>query len=164
MQQSRWNFDNMPDQLKQIPQWTCWKYQQRGKKTTKPPVNAKCQSISVQKPENWMTFEDAVQAYERNPRIEGIGFILTADLGLVGIDLDNCIDAEGNIEAWAADIVRRVNSYTEISPSGAGIRIFAYGTLPEGVEGRKKGKVEMYRAGRYLTLTGNRLELEGCEQ
>ena len=53
-------------------------------------------------------------------------------------------------DAW--DIIRALDSYTEISPSGTGIRIFARGKLPPG--GRKRGRFEMYETGRYLTVTG----------
>ena len=53
---------------------------------------------------------------------------------------------------WARAIVVAMNSYTERSPSGHGLRIFLRGTLPPGR--RKAGDIEMYDGGRYLTLTG----------
>jgi primase-polymerase (primpol)-like protein len=49
-----------------------------------------------------------------------------------------------------------LNSYTELSPSGTGVRIFVYGKLPP--IGRKTGDIEVYEAGRYLTITGNHLD------
>jgi len=53
------------------------------------------------------------------------------------------------------DIIHKMNSYSEFSPSGEGIRIFVKGTLPDGVTGRKKGNIEIYQAVRYLTVTGH---------
>jgi primase-polymerase (primpol)-like protein len=53
------------------------------------------------------------------------------------------------------DIALRIDSYTEVSPSGAGLRIWTPGVLPPG--GRRKGYVEMYDGGRYLTVTGHRV-------
>jgi putative DNA primase/helicase len=53
-------------------------------------------------------------------------------------------------------IVQRLNSYTEISPSGTGLRIFLEAKLPP--QDRKIGKIECYETGRYLTVTGNRLQ------
>ena len=57
------------------------------------------------------------------------------------------------IDDWAWEIIRLINSYTEISPSGTGIRIFCYGKLPPGR--RKNGNVEMYdeSSPKYLTIT-----------
>lgn len=49
--------------------------------------------------------------------------------------------------------MRRLDSYTERSPSGEGLRIFMLGKLPAG--GRKRGNVEMYEHARFLTVTGN---------
>ena len=43
---------------------------------------------------------------------------------LGGIDLDTCIDDEGTVTAWAREIVELMNSYTEVSPSGHGLKIF----------------------------------------
>jgi len=59
------------------------------------------------------------------------------------------------IDDWALEIIRAINSYTEISPSGAGVRIFCYGKLPPGR--RKNGNVEMYdeSSPKYLTITGH---------
>jgi primase-polymerase (primpol)-like protein len=75
----------------------------------------------------------------------------------VAIDLDHCRDpATGTVELWAAGIVRTLASYAEASPSGTGVRVFVRGRLP--TEGRKKGSYENYETGRYVTVTGQRLE------
>ena len=52
----------------------------------------------------------------------------------------------------------RIDSYTEVSPSGTGIRIICRGNLPPGA--RRKGPVEMYdeSSPRYLTITGHVLD------
>lgn len=76
------------------------------------------------------------------------------------IDLDDCRDPEtGEIQQWAQEIVRRLGSYTEISPSGRGLHIIATvrdkSNLPAG---RKMGNIEFYTCNRYITITGNRLE------
>jgi len=87
--------------------------------------------------------------------VDGIGFQLGDSY--TGIDLDDCRDARsGDIEPWAREIIRQLDSYTEISPSGTGIHILAKGTLPP--RGRRKGPVEIYSGGRYLTMTGEHLD------
>jgi putative DNA primase/helicase len=71
----------------------------------------------------------------------------------VGVDLDDCLDEFGEVADWAQEIVRELNSYTEITPSGRGLHIWAKGTLPPG--GRKRGPVEMYDQGRFFTVTSD---------
>jgi primase-polymerase (primpol)-like protein len=70
--------------------------------------------------------------------------------------LDHCRDPQsGEIEAWAQAIVNQLQSYTEISPSGTGLRILFKARLPP--KGRRKGNIEVYDEKRYVTLTGHHL-------
>jgi hypothetical protein len=71
---------------------------------------------------------------------------------------------------WARIVVRKLNSYTERSPSGTGLRVFFRSTPGQdwGSENGKPkggrnvrfqdGHVELYRFERYLTVTGAHLE------
>jgi primase-polymerase (primpol)-like protein len=146
----------IPAALKDLSRWVVWKYEQRdGKpKPTKVPYDAKTgKNASCTDPSTWTTFKKAVAV--RN-RYSGIGFVLTDADDIAGVDLDHCLNPEtGVIEQWALDIIKPLNSYTEISPSGTGIRIFMRGTLPP--VGRKKGQIEFYDDERYLTVTGHHL-------
>jgi hypothetical protein len=56
------------------------------------------------------------------------------------------------IRDWASVILGEVNSYSEISPSGTGVKVFCKGSLPG--YGRNFGQIEIYDTGRYFTLTG----------
>ena len=73
-----------------------------------------------------------------------------------GVDLDK-VPRPGHRSdrALGARDHDRLNSYTEISPSGAGIHVIVEAVLPP--TGRKKGPLEMYDSGRYFTVTGKRL-------
>jgi hypothetical protein len=87
---------------------------------------------------------------------DGVGFALDGKDGLAGFDFDHYLDADGNIkDPRIAELVHRLNSYCEISPSGTGLRVFVFAVLPAG--GRKKGGIECYERGRYLTVTGRHL-------
>jgi primase-polymerase (primpol)-like protein len=146
---------HIPIALKETKGWVLWKYELRTEgKWTKPPVNETGERIDAHNPENWMDFSTAYQAYQ-NGGFDGIGFSLDATPGLVGVDLDHCIE-DVKIESWAQEIIDELGGYTEISPSGTGIRVLGYGKLRN--PGRKMGNVEMYDGGRYLTVTGHRLE------
>ena len=47
------------------------------------------------------------------------------EFSVCGIDLDTCRETEtGKIEAWALEVVDRLNSYTEVSPSGTGVKVY----------------------------------------
>jgi putative DNA primase/helicase len=112
-------------------------------------------------PTTWATYEEARSAATRSSgRFKGIGREVTAEDRLVVIDLDKCIDENGTVSDFAQDIVSRVNSYTEISPSGRGLHIWAHGTIPANLVTAKPKPdgIEMYYRGRYLTWTGNHLE------
>ena len=69
---------------------------------------------------------------------------------------DDCAGDDGKPNPETQDIINAIGSYTEISPSGRGIRIIARGKLPgKEVNNRRLGR-EIYdgTGGRYLTLTG----------
>jgi primase-polymerase (primpol)-like protein len=70
-----------------------------------------------------------------------------------GLDIDHVRDPEtGEITAEAWDVVRLMDSYTEVSPGGEGLRILAHGDKPAGR--CKRGHYELYQEGRFLTITG----------
>ncbi len=104
---------------------------------------------------SWTTYITAEHAYSRGG-FDGVGLVLT-DTNIVGIDLDGCRDPNtGVIEPWASDIIGRIDSYTEVSPSKSGIRILCYGSLPENCRYRK-GPAEIYdkSSPRFVTITGD---------
>ncbi|MDP4119589.1 MAG: DUF3987 domain-containing protein [Bacillota bacterium] len=102
-------------------------------------------------PATWGTLEQSLACVGKNG-IDGIGVELSD--GLCGIDIDHCINEQGEVNELAQDIVSIMNGgYVEISPSGTGLHIIFSGTIPKG--SRRKGNVEMYAEGRYFTLTGN---------
>ncbi len=143
--------ENIPPELKAIPQWVLWRYSERGGKRTKPPLQANGEAAKVNDPSTWTTYDAATQAYQSG-KWGGIGFVLTKDDDFAGIDLDHCLRPDGGLAPWAREIVDAVPSYWEVSPSGEGLRCWLKGQLPQG--GRRKGGVEMYDDSRYLTLTG----------
>jgi hypothetical protein len=147
---------NIPQELK-TPQLVVWRYEFKNGRWTKPPYDAKAPSrlASSTDQTTWATFEQAYEAYEKSLDLDGIGFVPSHNDFIVGIDLDHCIDDAGNIAPWAMEILILLNSYTEISPSGHGLRIFIKGKLPG--KGRKKGNIEVYDKDRYLTVTGHHL-------
>lgn len=145
-----------PVELARRPQWVAWKLTPRAGETkpTKVPYSARTGRLaSTTDPGTWSTFEEAA-AYCAREDLSGVGYVLSSDDPYVGVDLDGCRDpASGKIQPWAKAVMRRLNSYTEISPSGTGLRIFIRGELPP--YGRRKGQIEIYSQARFLTITGD---------
>lgn len=151
---------NIPDEIKTYKQWVAWKADQRGNgKATKIPINPiNGRYASTNKPETWGTYEQAVTFYNSHKEegITGIGFVFTENDHFCGVDLDDCFDPETEeMDKWASDILRDLNSYSEISPSKNGIKIFVKGKLPD--KNRNTGNIEMYDKGQYFTVTGDQL-------
>ena len=146
--------ENIPQELRDIPRWVAWRWEWRPKadKWTKPPIDPSTgRATDATNPLAWMTFELA-QALARDSG-DGIGLTLgDGSEGLVGIDLDECIDDRGVIADWAAAIIVKFASYTERTPSGSGLRIWIHGQKPG--DKCRKGSIEIYSRDRYFTITG----------
>ncbi|HVB24619.1 MAG TPA: hypothetical protein VNG51_21965 [Ktedonobacteraceae bacterium] len=152
-------FGTIPERLQEHPQWVVWRYEvlqsaDGEREIKKPPFSPRTgKRASVSRPETWGSFRDAQRAYETG-NYAGVGIVLTPALGIVGIDIDHCIDEE-QISDEAQQLITAIDSYTELSPSGAGIRMLAEAKLPGAF--RRKGTIEMYEDMRYLTITGHSL-------
>ena len=160
-------YENIPDELMQYRQWVNWKSVPRkeGEKPTKPPFMPSGKLARTDDPSTWSHFLTAKAAASQ---FDGVGYVLTREGETVAFDFDLCrcpafdgVDAglSGGLDMVLpeiADHVRRLNTYTEVSPSGKGIRAFAKGKLV--VDGKRKGRIEVYQSGRYVTVTGHTLD------
>lgn len=152
----------IPDQLKQIDRWAPWRlvWNAKREKYDKIPHRADNPNfgLSTAKPDQWFTFDAAVRAVERNPdKFDGVGFCITGQTDIVMVDLDDCV-VDGLPTDWAADVALRLDSYTELSPSGEGMRIVVLGSAPFDWTNHDVG-IEVYAGhqNRFLTITGDHL-------
>ena len=148
-----------PNELKAIPQWVAWRYEDRGgSKPTKPPVNPHTGGYaSCDSPATWGTYEQA-ERRAREDGLPGVGFVLSEDDNLTGYDFDGCRNpTSGKLKPWVQEILSHGETYAEISPSGTGIRLIARGKIAAVIK-YDPAKVEVYGHGRYLTITGQRLD------
>ncbi len=150
-------WENIPDLLTARHQWVVWRYEwsTKHKRWTKVLYRPNGDHAKSNDASTWSPYEDVQIAY-LGPAADwdGVGFCLDSTrFALVGWDFDKCI-ADGKldpqIEAW----VRRLDSYTEISPSSTGLRVLVRGKKPP--QDCRNGHNEVYADGRYLTITGNR--------
>lgn len=148
----------VPDDLAELDQWVLWRREVVAGRETKVPYSIRGHRASSTKLADWGEFEKALSLRRRQPdRFAGLGFVFSAEDPFVGIDLDDCLDASGNVKSWAQGIIERFSdTYTEVSPSGRGLKIWAKGRLPANVAGVRlgDGQIEMYDRSRYFTVTG----------
>jgi len=164
------DYRNLPELLKRQGLFCCWRYEQRQDKPTKVPYNPRNGNRAKSTdPGSFSAFSAALMALgksveEGSNLYSGIGVGLFGNLG--AIDIDHCIDDNGELSEMAADIMQTMNAYTEYSPSGKGLRIlftvpdtFQYDKARYRINNQQAG-LEVYIAGatnKYVTVTGNTL-------
>lgn len=147
--------------LRNAAVWCVWKDECVKGRSTKVPYRDHTSKAKSNDPSTW-------QQFDRLPLGNGFaGAGLFLGDGRQGVDLDVCINTDGKLEDWAAELVDRLDSYTEISPSGRGLKIFFYG--PEGMSSRevafgdpvelqpgkiKRREIAYFSGARYFTVTG----------
>ena len=164
------NFATIPSSLRAQPNWLCWCAVHENGRLRKPPIQAAGQNQGMladkRNPQHLCSFERAKRFYELNRgdpmqggTVAGIGFVLTKQTGIVGIDLDHCVE-NGVVNTWAAGIIESVGGFAELSPSGTGIHVYIKGSLPW--PNKRTNKIELYSHNSYLTVTGHWLRTEGA--
>jgi putative DNA primase/helicase len=171
--------ENVPAELTGVDHWTVSQLEWRDSKKGRPGKWHKVPHIadrpdkraSSTNPGTWRSFATALATYSSG-LAAAVGFVLfsngDAEGGIVGADLDGCVDPiTGVIAPWALAIMWALRSYTEISPSGTGLRIFCHGRLPGGGRNRKGpfrelipagAAIEVYDHAKVLTVTGHHVE------
>lgn len=138
--------DNL-EELKQLKQWVLWAYEPNQDPTKKPvkvPRQPNGNKAGTTYPNTWSAYSDCLAAL---PGFDGLGFVFSDDDPYVGIDIDGKTDSE---------LVKRFDTYAELSPSGKGLHIIGKLERPL-ARGRKNDAIgiEMYDRSRYFTMTFN---------
>lgn len=124
----------------------------------KPPINpTTLKDGMTNRSDTWTTYEEAAKnigktASHRDTKrkdpanghpptvettIEGAGLVLAR--GYCGIDLDGVIDESGKLAPFARRILDRLNTYSEVSPSGRGLHLLLFcGDLLENAKAAEK--------------------------
>src|ERR1700722_9773901 len=120
-------FEDVPQKLKELPHWIVWKRETRKNAETKVPYDANIprQMAKSNDSRTWATFERASKlANDPLSGFDGVGFMLQGT-NLVGVDFDGVIDEAGTVDPYVLSIIAQLgNPYTEITPSGTGMRCF----------------------------------------
>ena len=159
--------------------WCGWKEETVQGRLAKVPKNARTGHNAVShKRETWTTYPQA-KSWAAKSDDRGVGLMLTYEFEdgthLVGLDVDSCRTREG-FHPWAEPIHERLSeTFSEVSPSGAGmhylfrlscdalaecVRRGALNLSGKGYHSRKidlsepgvKREVALFRGGRYFTM------------
>ncbi len=143
-------YQSIPAELRRLNQWVCWRSEGG---TKMPKIAGTLHNAKSTDPETWRPFGECVAAMREHPgRYSGIGFVLSYDDPYVGVDLDDVRNPGTEVLApRAAEIVSRLDSYVEVSPSGTGVKLWVRAGL---TRAWKKPGVEIYPHARYFATTG----------
>jgi len=149
----------LPQELINRPIWCAWKLVHKAGKSKpdKVPVSPRSSSSKswASDPAFCATFEDAAKFAREDNSLQGVGIVLHPESGLIGGDLDGCVDpATSGPNALAAEIIQAADTYTEVSPGLNGYRFIAEGTFGGFTGNNRSQGVELYESGRFLTITG----------
>lgn len=149
-----------PDTLVNLPIWILWKLEPDDKgRMTKVPYSGKYDGrASSSNPNTWTTFDCVMSKLKRTgSQYNGIGVCVDKSHRLIFIDIDHCVDEEGQVADHALDIVNHMESqFVELSQSGSGLHILALGEIPKSFKNSRNG-VEMYNDRRFVAMTGRAL-------
>ncbi len=164
-------------ELRPRQQWVAWRNETRGGKTTKIPYVSASRKAEADNPATWLSHDQAASVAKEivNGSGGGVGIELGKcdDKHLIGIDLDTCRNPEtGSAEPWAVEVITQFYSYTEISPSRRGFKVFGLvnpSDVPElrammrtaehGRQFKRKDgtdhppAIELYVSNRFFTVT-----------
>ncbi len=156
---------DLPQELKFNALWCCWKLTEKGK----VPFNVLTgQGAKSNDPSTFVSYPILLQHIHKYLKIEngkqlgGVG--LGIFRGYSAVDIDHCVDEQGNISEMARDIIDFCQSYTEYSPSGTGIRIIFKTQVKIDksqyyINNSNLG-LEIYisdNTNKFVTITGNKL-------
>lgn len=154
---------HIPQALRERRQWVGWRLVERDGKPTKLPVCTRTgQLASSTDATTWDSYENAI-ASVKMLNLSGIGYVFSANDPFFGVDLDDCLDYFGQPYPEAKAIIDALDTYCEVSPSGAGVKLIGKGRKPEGAQCRTKrvqgfDELEVYDRDRFFTITGKRLD------
>lgn len=153
----------VPEELRRLDSWLCWRKAARpgSEKFDKIPhypngVQRHGEQGSAADRKMLGTFDAAIAQIEAG-RFDGVGIAMLGQ-GYTGLDFDGCVNDNGAVDPAVLEMVD--GTYTELSPSGRGIRAFFRGELPATIADRKDPKAETFCKKGFLTVTGCRINGE----
>lgn len=150
-----------PEPLRALPGWIMWRMESYAgePKPRKVPyyVNGSRRHGQQGGPQDRAKLTTFAAARDAAVRLgfDGVGLAMLPDWQVTAIDVDHCVDADGNLPPEIEQIVQ--HTYAEYSPSGTGIRAFFAGNLgnhKSHADADRYG-LETFASSGFVTFTGN---------
>lgn len=155
-------------ELEYPPRWVPWLFEQKPDKVKPDKVPHNCRhGLSTAELGNWMTLATAQQLVAEWRDLQGVGLVMTQGIidltgqwQLIGLDFDD-VDFT-RADSALVRLLERLDSYTEVSPSGKGLRVFVWvrRRALEGladafasIDGCHHAELYIGSAARFLTVT-----------
>jgi hypothetical protein len=167
-----------------MKRWLIWRYVRKAREAKPAKIphdikNSHRKLLGWNRPENWVTYEEAVEVALTN-HTDGVGFCMLNVPGsgvppanITAHDFDGVRDPDSELNNGLNPAVALrvgvLNSYTEITPSGCGVRVIGFGEggpvhttgLPVS-SNPANGKFDLFRnpvdaSARFITFSGDRL-------
>ena len=155
---------NLPADMRCVPQWAV---AGADKAPMAPTSSGALRNVSVNRPNEWMSFERACEVALANATMEttavtadgsvcrqtglDLGFILTEADPFACIDLDVKATTPPAYLQRYDRIISTFDSYAERSRSGLGFHVWVRGAIGKG---RRRDGVEVYSQERFIICTG----------
>ena len=155
--EKRWDIDNIPQELKDLPIWVGFRFKPRkDRKPKKEPYNAVTGGhAQSNNPKTWCDFNTVISKAEVL-KFDAIGIGVVEPYVVCDID-DSIKDSVAS--ALAKKIISAFPGYAEYSPSKTGYHLIGRGRIPKD-RVFKTLDVEMYSKTRFLTVTGDLVDGE----
>ena len=169
--------EQFPAELIQRNQWCLWRIElDKNGRPTKVPYRPDGRKAASNDSRTWSTFSVVRDVLDQQQEsFGGVGYFFAADDPVCGVDLDVSLDADGNPQSWAAEIIGRFqNTYRARSVSGHGLHIVCRAQLPG--RGRnfnvpngptdangKRAQIGLFDRSRFFALTGQRYQQSPLE-
>lgn len=148
---------SVPEEMKARSNWVGVRTQQSEDRLRKYLIDCHTGKFAESdNPETWTDFDSACKFAKENG-CETIAYALDGKDGVCCIDLDHCIDENGNMTPLANVVKGYRNSYSERSVSGKGLHYFG---KTKGLDVRtfsKDGDLEFYQKSHFIAMTGDML-------
>lgn len=127
-------------------------------KTDKLPVDWRTGALPASGAGGALIYTDAHTAIEHAAQYGegyGVGFFFTERDPFMFLDIDNCLQPDGQWSELATSLIRALpNAYLEVSQSGRGLHIIATAALPLHSCKNTAYGLELYDRDRFVALTG----------
>ena len=150
--------EKIPQEMKDKPNWVIVRVSDNPEKgrPNKYLINVHTGKFAESdNPETWTDYETACE-YAKNNGGVTLAYALDGKDGIACIDLDHCIDENGEYSELAKEVLSKCGkTYVEMSVSGKGLHIFG---KTKGMDVRafsKDGDFEFYQKSHFIAMTGD---------